>query len=350
MPWRHSGGLIERRQSATDGSRPARARGAARSWFTSFAAASRPFAGPDQPTAPCCSPMAAESGVERARRFHALAQEHQQKADMYRAKAAACEKGVVGEAEVARLLDVLDGAGWHVLNDRYKAAGSLVNIDHIVVGPPGVLVVDAKNWSGGPVHLDEQGMAHRGRRRDKELASLQEAVGAVAGHVRVAHDGAVTAGALAFVGDGWTGDPVLHKGLVVMRADSLQRWLTNLPGTLTPQQVNLIGSTLDAALPPRSGPARPLTLAAFSQRRSPAKSASARPRGRPSQRRSRPRVSLLAELRQLALRAALALFLFLVVLPIALKSISSSVDRQLQPVQVNSPAPPVVQPEPTPTP
>jgi len=36
--------------------------------------------------------VAAESGVERARHFRDLADEHQSKAEMYRAKAVACEK------------------------------------------------------------------------------------------------------------------------------------------------------------------------------------------------------------------------------------------------------------------
>lgn len=75
--------------------------------------------------------VAGESGVERARTFREKADEAQRRADHYRRLAEKCEKGVHGEREVARLLDVLDGAGWRILHDRYRAAGSPVNIDHI---------------------------------------------------------------------------------------------------------------------------------------------------------------------------------------------------------------------------
>ncbi|MCY7365764.1 MAG: NERD domain-containing protein [Frankiaceae bacterium] len=290
--------------------------------------------------------MAAESGVERARHFRDLADEHQSKAEMYRARAVACEKGVFGEAEVARLLDVLDGAGWRVLNDRYKAAGSPVNIDHIVVGPPGVLVVDAKNWSGGPVRLDAQGMSHRGRRRDKELTSLRDAVQAVDAHVRRAHSSAVTVGALAFVGEGWSGEPVFHDGVVVMRADSLQRWLTSLPGNLTPQQVNLVASTLDAALPPRTGSARPLTLAGLRGATRPRSAPPAAKRNR-VQRRQVPRPRQRQRLRGVLVKGALAVFFFLVILPSVITSAVSDLVERIAPLPVVSPAPAVVPAEPS---
>jgi hypothetical protein len=77
--------------------------------------------------------VAAESGQARASRLRALSAERQAEADA--ALAAAVEKGNHGERVVADLLDVLDGAGWCVLHDRYKP-GSPANIDHVVVGPP----------------------------------------------------------------------------------------------------------------------------------------------------------------------------------------------------------------------
>lgn len=64
--------------------------------------------------------MAAESGERRAARLRQLAAEHAVKAENYRQVAERVEKGNAGEHEIARLLDVLEGSGWRVLNDRYK--------------------------------------------------------------------------------------------------------------------------------------------------------------------------------------------------------------------------------------
>ena len=59
------------------------------------------------------------------------------------------EAGILGEQAVAEevraVLQVLGESDWVVLVDRVWP-GSRANIDLILVGPPGVLVLDAKNW------------------------------------------------------------------------------------------------------------------------------------------------------------------------------------------------------------
>ena len=204
--------------------------------------------------------MAAESGQQREVRFAELAQEYQAKADYFRRQASNCAKGNEGERRVAELLDVLDGAGWRTLHDRYKAAGSRANIDHILVGPPGVCVIDAKNWSGGRLRLDERGMALGRWRKDDELFSAVTTATVVAEHVRAVVPTAITAPVLAFVADVGLAEPVYHQQVMVMQAGHLLTWLTSQPAALTSQQVHQIASTLDAALPPRSGPAEPYVL------------------------------------------------------------------------------------------
>jgi len=64
----------------------------------------------------------------------------------------AWRKGAVGEALVAAALQVLPD-DFVVVNDVSK---TLSNIDHVVVGPSGVFVVDAKNWTG-TVEADGKG-------------------------------------------------------------------------------------------------------------------------------------------------------------------------------------------------
>jgi hypothetical protein len=59
----------------------------------------------------------------------------------------AWEQGARGERHVGGLLDGLRPRGILTLHDR-KIPGSSANIDHIVVAPSGVWVVDAKNYTG----------------------------------------------------------------------------------------------------------------------------------------------------------------------------------------------------------
>lgn len=58
----------------------------------------------------------------------------------------AYDKGAIGEHQLGLLLErLVEGFGW-VLHDR--AVGRNANIDHIVVIPSGVWVVDSKNYRG----------------------------------------------------------------------------------------------------------------------------------------------------------------------------------------------------------
>src|SRR4029077_12190747 len=55
--------------------------------------------------------------------------------------------GAQGERALGGLLNRLRDDGMSVLHDR-RIPSSRANIDHIVVGPAGVFVVDAKNYKG----------------------------------------------------------------------------------------------------------------------------------------------------------------------------------------------------------
>jgi hypothetical protein len=67
----------------------------------------------------------------------------------------AWERGAVGEEKLANSLDGLLGRGAQVLHDR-RIPGSRANIDHIVIAPAGVFVIDAKRYKGRP-HLRVEG-------------------------------------------------------------------------------------------------------------------------------------------------------------------------------------------------
>ncbi|TQJ68965.1 nuclease-like protein [Arthrobacter sp. SLBN-100] len=60
----------------------------------------------------------------------------------------AWDAGGVGERVVAEKLSELVPRGWYVLHDVHWPGRPKANLDHVLVGPGGVVVVDAKNWTG----------------------------------------------------------------------------------------------------------------------------------------------------------------------------------------------------------
>jgi hypothetical protein len=59
----------------------------------------------------------------------------------------AWRRGAAGERRTARLLTRLEWRGWVVLHDL-AIPGSPANIDHLMIGPGGVAVVDSKQYRG----------------------------------------------------------------------------------------------------------------------------------------------------------------------------------------------------------
>jgi hypothetical protein len=290
--------------------------------------------------------VAAESGEVRAQRMLRDAEGHERKAAGLRSAAARVARGNDGERQVAEVLDVLDGAGWVVLHDRYKAVGSPANLDHLVVGPPGVFVVDAKNWSGGHLTLDERGMAIRGYRRDEELRSAGANAALVAQRAEQVVAGVPVTGVLAFVQDVGLPGPVDHGGAVLLHADRLLVWLTSQPVALTPQQVHQLGSSLDAALPPRAGSSQPALLAQQAAQVGPGRRRSTRTPPRPAGPRAAPRPTPRA-----AGRAALLALLVLVGIalsPLLVRAVSPYVTSVL--VSTVTPSAPACSPATTPCP
>src|SRR5215217_7148149 len=74
----------------------------------------------------------------------------------------AWRRGAAGERRTARLLGPLERRGWAVLHDL-AIPGTQANIDHLVIGPGGVIVVDSKRYRGR-LRLDRDGMVWHGRR------------------------------------------------------------------------------------------------------------------------------------------------------------------------------------------
>jgi len=95
---------------------------------------------------------------------------------------------VIGEVEARRVeaegrttqaLERLDPRAWTVVKDLQWPGGRYGHVDHVVVGPSGVYVIETKAWSAD-VNVYGGRLRRQGRIEDSVVASLTEAAAAVA--------------------------------------------------------------------------------------------------------------------------------------------------------------------------
>ena len=66
----------------------------------------------------------------------------------------------------------LERHGWAVLHDL-AVPDSAANVDHLVIGPSGVFVIDSKQWTGS-IHQSADGLIwHNHYRLDRTLATIR---------------------------------------------------------------------------------------------------------------------------------------------------------------------------------
>jgi hypothetical protein len=84
----------------------------------------------------------------------------------------AWRRGAAGERRTARLLDRLTHDGYVVFHDL-AVPDSDANVDHLVIGPSGVFVIDSKQWTGS-VHQGSDGLAwHNHYPLDRTLEAVR---------------------------------------------------------------------------------------------------------------------------------------------------------------------------------
>ena len=188
----------------------------------------------------------------RAQSMRAQAAQLNQDADRVERDAAMWQRGSDGEQTVGAQLDLLRPHGFDVFHDVHWPGRKRANIDHVAVGPPGILVVDAKNWSG-TVTVRDGVLRQNGYHRDKEVAGAKQAaedVGALLQLPWALHVIPV----IALAGSGSAS--VDHcEGVTVVGHDQLVAWATGLPPQLTPGDVLGIASHLRNAMPPATATA-----------------------------------------------------------------------------------------------
>lgn len=178
---------------------------------------------------------AGESARQEARRSRERAERLARRAEMF-------EKGAEGESRTAAALSAL-GPEWVVFHDVRWPGRRMANIDHIVVGPGGVFVIDSKNWAGdvrtvGPV------LRQNGRSRERTVDSAADSALAVAELVPThAH---LVRSVLCFVGQpqlaGWVRD------VMVCSTANVTRMLLSRPRLLDEARVRELAFLIDLEL------------------------------------------------------------------------------------------------------
>lgn len=193
--------------------------------------------------------------VERQRREQAAAIDV---SDEARARLARAEQqvrnwsaGAEGERRVAESLVPTQACGWTALHDLRWPERPLANIDHVAVGPGGVVVVDAKQWSG-EVTLRDGVLRQNGYPRERELQGVARAAADVTALLAPQHRSAVH-GVLCLAAQD-VPPTTTASGVVVLGRHQLGTYLVGLDLRLTPYDVADIGRFLGAEL---GGPAKP---------------------------------------------------------------------------------------------
>jgi hypothetical protein len=149
-------------------------------------------------------------------------------------EARAWRRGAAGERRTARLLGPLERHGWAILHDL-ALPGSRANIDHLVIGPGGVFVVDSKQYRGR-LQLDSSGRLWHGR---YPLGSTLRATSFEADQAaQVLPDpGVVVLPIVAVHGAQVPWGKVVIEGVPVVPARRLPSMLRALPPVLGPERI-----------------------------------------------------------------------------------------------------------------
>ncbi|NUW47022.1 nuclease-related domain-containing protein [Nonomuraea rhodomycinica] len=165
----------------------------------------------------------------------------------------AWRKGAAGERATARLLAPLQAEGQVCLHDR-AIPGSTANIDHLLIGPTGVWIIDSKKWHRR-TQLHGRGKQLWIGRRPAEgvLRGLAYERSAVARVVNRATGNTVGVWPLVAVHGAKVpgiGRPLVLDGITLLRAGQLRRYIRQTSESLSPAQVANLARALDRAFPP----------------------------------------------------------------------------------------------------
>ena len=137
--------------------------------------------------------------------------------------------------ELARL-----GPDWFV---RHDIPNPYANWDHVVVGPPGIFMIDSKRLSNPRIKVEADGLASgsirlRGTTFRGRALGLKKALTARVGSIPDVE-------AVVAIWGNFDGEPQERDRVVYLNASSLIEWLESRPPAISPEQRALITSALE---------------------------------------------------------------------------------------------------------
>jgi len=158
------------------------------------------------------------------------------------------QSGAWGEQETAKVLQVLERERWIVLHDLPAGRG---NVDHIVVGPAGVYLLDSKRL-GGSVIVDEKGVTVH-RLDDPDLTYQHTGSSHLLSLARQTHDRVLVSSRIKTwvtpVMVLWSEFPqrVAEGRCVYVHGDELVTWLRSRPQVIAPSRVRQVAEAVRAS-------------------------------------------------------------------------------------------------------
>ena len=159
------------------------------------------------------------------------------------------QDGAIGEQWTGRTLRKLESQGWRIFHDLAASHG---NIDHVVVGPGGVFLLDSKRWKGSITVEGDSAVVRRLEDPDLHWQFTSPA------HVKglaVEVSEAIRAGTRATV---WVTPVVVVWGdftqgvggnkITFVQGDALAQWLRDQPAQIAPGRVEQIAEAVGGAL------------------------------------------------------------------------------------------------------
>jgi Nuclease-related domain len=150
------------------------------------------------------------------------------------------DRGATGEEQVGGLLEVLSERGWRVIHDASLGRG---NVDHILIGPPGIFTIETKSHPGPVtvtrVHGETLRQAQAQRRAIEHVSGLEVEP-------------------LIVFSRAWVDRPMARrKGVRVVPARMLLGHLAKLPETLSDEEIDHAHELIAQALLEHAARARP---------------------------------------------------------------------------------------------
>jgi hypothetical protein len=168
--------------------------------------------------------------------------------------AAKWARGAAGEKRTARYLRPLERRGHVVLHDRgLGRVTDTANIDHLVIGPHGVIVVDSKNWSKHTLIKFRRGRVYVGRTGGAKVIAGTAVERRRVAQVLSAELGRPVDAAAVLAVHGakipyWRRPEI--EGIPLLRARAVRRWITRRPVVYDQATVARLAAAADRTFPP----------------------------------------------------------------------------------------------------